>query len=321
MEVGPDSPDYVEATFASCESLARTHYENFSVGSRLLPKHLRRHFYAIYAFSRGIDDLGDEADGDRMALLDLWEGELDACYPESGDSEPGGRGFPTHPHFIALRETIREFEIPAGPFKRLIEANRRDQQIVRHETFGDLLEYCSYSANPVGELVLHLGGVTNPDPRVLALSDHICTALQLTNFWQDVKRDYEIGRIYIPLEDLDRFGVTEEQLSQDRCDDRFRALMRFEVDRARRLFIDGYPLISHLDRSLRSDLALFTRGGLSVLRAIERQSYDVLSARPTLSKFDKTKILVSTWLRSRLGFGLVPAGAFRSVATPNIRRA
>lgn len=314
MEVGPDSPDYLDATFALCEKLARTHYENFSVGSRLLPKHLRRHFYSIYAFSRGVDDLGDEATGDRMALLGLWERELDACYPESGGPNSRKNGFPTHPYFVALSETIRLFEIPAGPFKRLIEANRRDQQIVRHETYDDLLEYCTYSANPVGHLVLYLGGVREPGLHVL--SDHICTALQLTNFWQDVKRDYEIGRIYIPLEDLDRFGVSEEQISEGRCDDRFRALMRFQVERARQLFIDGYLLADHLDRSLRPDLALFTRGGLSVLQVIEHQDYDVLSTRPKLSKFEKTKILAATWLRSRLGLSLVPASAFKSSARP-----
>ncbi len=307
MEVGPDSPDYVDAAFALCEVLARTHYENFSVGSRLLPKHLRRHFYSIYAFSRGVDDLGDEAGGDRLALLDLWEQQLDACYAGS-HSDTG----PAHPYFVALRETIRKFDIPADPLKRLIEANRRDQRIVRHETYGDLLEYCTYSANPVGRLVLYLGGIR--EPRLQVLSDHICTALQLTNFWQDVKRDSDIGRIYIPLEDLERFGVSEEQIAEGKTNDRFRALMQFQVDRARNLFIDGYLLGRHLDRSLRSDLALFTRGGLAVLQAIERSGYDVLSARPTLSKFDKTKILASTWLRSKFGRGLMPASAFNSSA-------
>ena len=148
------------------------------------------------------------------------------------------------------------------------------------------------------------------------MSDHICTALQLTNFRQDVKRDYEIGRIYIPLEDLDRFGVSEEQISEGKTDDRFRALMRFQVDRARKLFVAGHPLGDHLERSLGSDLALFTRGGLAVLQAIERQDYDVLSTRPTLSKLDKTKILAATWLRSRLRLSLIPASAFKSSARP-----
>ena len=314
MEVGPDSPGYLGAAFALCEDLARTHYENFSVGSRLLPKHLRRHFYSIYAFSRGVDDLGDEAAGDRLALLDLWEQQLDACYPDSGSPDPRHNAPPTHPHFLALSETIRIFDIPADPLMRLIEANRRDQQTIRHETYDDLIDYCTYSANPVGRLVLYLGGVR--EPGLQEMSDHICTALQLTNFWQDVKRDYEIGRIYIPLEDLDRFGVSEEQISEGKTDDRFRALMRFQVDRARKLFVAGYPLGDHLERSLGSDLALFTRGGLAVLQAIERQDYDVLSTRPTLSKLDKTKILAATWLRSRLRLSLIPASAFKSSARP-----
>ncbi len=314
MEVGPDSPQYVDAAFALCEDLARTHYENFSVGSRLLPKHLRRHFYSIYAFSRGVDDLGDEAPGDRLALLDLWEQQLDACYPDTGGPNSRSNAVPTHPYFVALTETIRIFDIPVDPLKRLIEANRRDQNITRHETYDDLLEYCTYSANPVGRLVLYLGGVRKPELQVL--SDHICTALQLTNFWQDVKRDHENGRIYIPLEDLDRFGVSEEQISEGKTDDRFRAVMRFQVDRARALFADGIPLVEYLDRPLRSDLALFTRGGLAVLQAIERKDYDVLSTRPTLSKPDKTKILAATWLRSRLGLSLVPASNFKSSARP-----
>ncbi|MCH8229180.1 MAG: squalene synthase HpnC [Chloroflexi bacterium] len=314
MEVGPGSPGYLDAAFALCEDLARTHYENFSVGSRLLPKHLRRHFYSIYAFSRGVDDLGDEAAGDRLALLDLWEQQLDACYPDSGSPDPRHNAPPTHPYFIALSETIRIFDIPADPLMRLIEANRRDQQTIRHETYDDLIDYCTYSANPVGRLVLYLGGVR--EPGLQEMSDHICTALQLTNFWQDVKRDYEIGRIYIPLEDLDRFGVSEEQIATGKTDDRFRALMRFQVDRARKLFVAGYPLGDHLDRSLGSDLALFTRGGLAVLQAIERQDYDVLSTRPTLSKLDKTKILAATWLRSRLRLSLIPASAFKSSARP-----
>ena len=317
LEVGPDSPDYLDAAFASCEHLARTHYENFSVGSRLLPKHLRRHFYAIYAFSRGVDDLGDEAAGNRLELLDLWEQQLEACYTEVGRSSTAGSNSPgsdtpAHPYFVALAETVRTFGIPIDPLKRLIEANRRDQSIVRHETYDDLLNYCSFSANPVGRLVLYLGGIREPELQLL--SDQICTALQLTNFWQDVKRDFQIGRIYIPLEDLDRFGVSEEQIARGITDDRFRALMAFEVDRARQLFIDGYQLSEHLDRSLKSDLALFTRGGLAVLQAIEREDYDVLNTRPTLTKLDRAWILVATWLRSKLKLGLVPLGAFKASA-------
>jgi squalene synthase HpnC len=305
MEVSPNSPDYLDATFAACEQLAKTHYENFSIGSRLLPKHLRKHFYSIYAFSRGVDDLGDEADGDRLALLDLWEQQLDLCYPtvENIDS-------PTHPYFVALAETIRTFEIPNEPFKRLIEANRRDQTITRHQSFDDILEYCTYSANPVGRLVLFLSGVR--EEKLHELADKTCTALQLANFWQDVGVDLEIGRIYIPLEDLNQFGVTEQQIVERRHDKNFENLMRFQVKRTRQLFIDGYPLADHLDIALKSDFALFTRGGLEILRAIERQNYTVLTSRPKISKLGKARIFTSTWIRSKLGIRLIPKRAFES---------
>ncbi|HJP27517.1 MAG TPA: squalene synthase HpnC [Dehalococcoidia bacterium] len=307
MEVGSDSPDYLDATFAVCEKLAKTHYENFSVGSRLLPKHLRKHFYSIYAFSRGVDDLGDETHGDRPTLLDLWERELDNCYPPE---EPTGT--PAHPYFVALAETIRTFDIPAEPFKRLIEANRRDQTITRHETFEDVLEYCSYSANPVGHLVLYLSGIR--DLKLHDLSNRTCTGLQLANFWQDVGRDLEIGRIYIPQEDLVQFGVTETQILDRQHDDKFEALMRFQVDRARQLFSEGYALVDHLDKSLKSDFVLFARGGLEILRAIERQNYTVLATRPRISKLCKTRIFTSTWIRAKLGLPLIPNGVFKSAA-------
>ena len=308
MEVGSNSPDYLEATFAACEILAKTHYENFSVGSRLLPKHLRKHFYSIYAFSRGVDDLGDEADGDRLALLDLWEKELDSCY--SASKQASESNTPSHPYFVALAETIRTFEIPAEPFKRLIEANRRDQTITRHKTFDDVLEYCTYSANPVGHLVLYLSGVR--DPKLHELANKTCTGLQLANFWQDVGVDLEIGRIYIPQEDLERFGVTEAQITERTHDEKFEALMKFQVDRARQLFIDGYPLADHLESSLKSDFALFARGGLAILQAIEQQNYTVLSKRPRISKLGKIRIFASTWIRSKLGISLIPKRAFKS---------
>jgi squalene synthase HpnC len=308
MEVGSNSPGYLEATFAACEYLAKTHYENFNVGSRLLPKHLRKHFYSIYAFSRGVDDLGDEADGDRIALLDLWEKELDSCY--SATKQAGESPIPSHPYFVALAETIRTFNIPSEPFKRLIEANRRDQTITRHKTFDDLLEYCTYSANPVGHLVLYLSGIR--DPKLHKLANKTCTGLQLANFWQDVGVDLEIDRIYIPQEDLERFGVTESQITERTHDDQFEALIRFQVDRARQLFIDGYPLVNHLESSLKSDFALFARGGLAILQAIEQQNYTVLSKRPRISKLGKVRIFASTWIRSKLGISLIPKRDFKS---------
>lgn len=307
MEVGSNSPDYLNATFAACEQLAKTHYENFSVGSRLLPKHLRKHFYSIYAFSRGVDDLGDETDGDRLALLDLWERELNSCYPTTDSAAS-----PSHPYFVALAETIRTFDIPPEPFRRLIEANRRDQTITRHKTFEDVIEYCTYSANPVGHLVLYLSGIRNAELHELA--DKTCTGLQLANFWQDVGIDIDLERIYIPLEDLERFGVSEDQIRERKHDTNFETLMRFQVDRSRQLFVDGYRLADHLDSPLRSNFSLFARGGLEILRAIERQNFTVLTSRPRISKYGKARIFVSTWIRSKLGTGLIPKGAFKSAA-------
>jgi len=307
IEIGPSDPGYLEATFSACKQLAKSHYENFTVGSKMIPKKLRPHFYSIYAFSRCVDDLGDIAEGDRLVLLDIWEEQLDACYLNSAISNG-----PTHPYFIALAQTIRLFNIPAVPFKMLIEANRRDQKTTRTETFDDLLEYCTYSANPVGHLVLYLCGIK--DKKLQRLADLTCTALQLANFWQDVTRDLKIGRIYIPIEDMQRFGISEHKLAIGKIDDSFRALMRFEVDRTRQFFVDGYSLIQFLDPSTRSDFALFTRGGLSILQQIERKGFDVLSSRPTVSGHEKAKILASTWIRSKLGISLVPQSAFKSVA-------
>ena len=307
IAIEPSDPGYLEATFNACEQLAKSHYENFAVGSKMVPKKLRPHFYSIYAFSRCVDDLGDVAEGDRLALLDLWEKQLDACYLNAT-----GSGGPTHPYFIALTQTIRLFNIPADPFKMLIEANRRDQKTTRTETFDDLLEYCTYSANPVGHLVLYLCGIK--DKKLQRLADLTCTALQLANFWQDVNRDLEIGRIYIPLEDMNRFGISEHQVALGEANDNFRALMQFEINRTRQLFIKGYSLAQFLDPAIRTDFALFIRGGLSILQQIERKDFDVLSSRPTISAYEKGKILASTWIRSKLGISLVPGSAFKSVA-------
>ena len=307
IEIGPSDPGYLKASFIACEQLAKSHYENFAIGSKMVPKKLRPHFYSIYAFSRCVDDIGDVAKGDRLALLDLWEKQLDACYLDSTD--PRG---PTHPYFIALAQTIKLFNIPADPFKRLIEANRIDQKTTSVKTFDDLLEYCTYSANPVGHLVLYLSGIK--DKKLQKLANFTCTGLQLANFWQDVSRDLEIGRIYLPLEDMNRFGISEHQLSHGEADDNFKAMMRFQINRTRRFLIEGYNLAQFLDPAIRSDFALFTRGGLSILQQIERENFDVLSSRPTVSAYQKGKMLASTWIRSKLGLNLVPKSAFNSVA-------
>ncbi|HZP26280.1 MAG TPA: squalene synthase HpnC [Dehalococcoidia bacterium] len=270
----------VEEAFAYCRQLAHGHRENFTVASFLLPADKRRYMYSVYAFCRGVDDLGDEAEGDRLALLDDWESELRSCY----------EGSPRHPAFVALRETISAFDIPPEPFLRLIEANRMDQRNSTYDTFSDIVYYCEHSANPVGHLVLYLFGYSDPERQ--ALSDATCTALQLANFWQDVARDLEKGRCYIPLEDMQAFGYSLEALKGRVYNHSFRRLMAFEVQRARSLFADGLGLIGTVDRRLRVDLKLFSLGGLTVLSAIEAINYDVLHRRPSLSRLQKAGLFL-----------------------------
>lgn len=271
-----------------CRKLARSHYENFSVATMFLPKHLRQHFFNVYAYCRISDDLGDEV-GDpeaSLALLDEWETELDRCY------DGGAR----HAVFVALAETVREFDIPKHEFSDLLRAFRQDQTVTRYETFQDLLGYCRYSANPVGHLVLYLCGYRDAERQ--RLSDFTCTALQLANFWQDVASDYLRGRVYLPLEDLRRFGVDERGISESQFTPEFGQLMRFEVARAREWFQQGLPLIDQVGRNLSRDLDLFSRGGLEILNAIEEQDYDVLSRRPALSKGRKLKLVArAVWSR------------------------
>ncbi|MBI4201066.1 MAG: squalene synthase HpnC [Chloroflexi bacterium] len=270
-----------------CESLARTHYENFPVATFLLPRRLRPHFYAVYAYCRWADDLGDET-GDRsraLALLNRWEEELRACY----------QGQARHPVFVALRETIEQCEIPPEPFRDLLTAFRMDQTKTRYPTWAEVLEYCRYSANPVGRLVLCVGG--HRDPELDRLSDFTCTALQLANFWQDVRRDFEIGRIYIPLETMARHGYSEDDLRACRYDERFRNLLRELVERTRDWFERGLPLAARVDRRLAMDIELFSRGGMEVLRRIERQNYNVLARRPALDSDAKALLLASVVAR------------------------
>ena len=286
--VGAPACPSVDESYALCERLAKSHYENFSVASFLLPRDKRRRFYAIYAFCRFVDDLGDEFDGDRLGALDYWQDETEACFS----------GTPSHPYMIALRDTIHSFDIPREPFLRLIEANRMDQTISRYAVYEDLERYCQRSANPVGRLVLYVCGYRDEERQ--RLSDYTCTALQLANFWQDVSRDYDKGRIYIPLEDMDRFGCAEEALGRREVTDGFLRLMKFQVDRTRQLFVKGSPLVGLVDDSIKLDIALFSKGGLSVLESIERQGYDVLSRRPVVGKAKKMYLLLSTLLKLKL---------------------
>ena len=285
---GPPRPYSLAEGYAYCQRLATSHYENFSVVSWLLPRPLRPHMYAVYAYCRGVDHLGDEAEGDRLALLDGWEAELRRCY----------EGSPQQPAFVALQETVRRFDIPTEPFRRLIEANRADQRVSRYRTYNDLLGYCENSANPVGRLVLYIFGYRDEERQML--SDATCTALQLTNFWQDVRRDLDKGRIYIPLEDMERFGYGEADLLAGRSDGRFRDLMAFQVQRTRELFRDGLALIPKVSGRLTLDLRLFSLGGLAVLDAIEGMGYDVLQRRPTLSRARKAWLVVRGLLPIRV---------------------
>jgi squalene synthase HpnC len=273
-----------------CVRLATTHYENFPVVTWFLPKHLHQHFYNVYAYCRISDDLGDEV-GDKqqsLLMLDQWEAELTLCY----------HGEPRHPVFVALRETVREYGIPQHEFSDLLQAFRQDQIVTRYPRFNDLLGYCQYSANPVGHLVLYLCGYGDAERQ--KLSDYTCTALQLANFWQDVATDFAKGRIYLPLEDFAKFGVTERELAERDPTPQFLAMMKFEVDRARDWFHRGLPLAKNVDRRLALDIELFSRGGLAILRAIEKQNYDVLTSRPVISKRRKVLLLARAALGNLL---------------------
>ncbi len=278
----PDRRPTLEEARAYCQRLATSHYENFHVASWFLPARLRPHFHSIYAYCRIADDLGDEV-GNReqsLALLNLWGRELDTCY----------RGEARHPVFVALAETVRVCGIPQKPFADLLVAFRQDQTVARYQTMDDVLDYCTYSANPVGRLVLYACGYREPE--MFRLSDFTCTALQLANFWQDVSSDYARGRIYLPLADMQAYAVDEATIARRDPTPDFRALLGYEVDYARRLFVQGSPLIAMVDRELALDLDLFTRGGTEILHAIERRHYDVLTMRPVISKPRKLGLLL-----------------------------
>lgn len=275
------APSLAEAQ-AYCRQLAESHYENFHVATWFLPKRLRPHFQSIYAYCRISDDLGDEVGNTQqsLALLDFWNGELDACY----------RGVARHPVFVALAETIQACNIPKQPFADLLIAFRQDQTVTRYRTMEDVFGYCRNSANPVGHLVLYACGYREPE--LFTLSDFTCTALQLANFWQDVREDDRRDRIYLPLVDMERFGVSEQQIHERRFTPEFRALMQHEVEYTQALFAQGQPLQGRVDSELAVDLALFSAGGQEILRSIVRQNYDVLQSRPAISKTRKAALLM-----------------------------
>lgn len=279
----------LDLAYQHCWRIATTHYENFSVGSWLLPRRLRRHIAAIYAFARTADDIADEGRAtpeERLAHLAAWEEALDDCY----------RGRPINPIFRALADTAAKFDLPIEPFQDLLDAFRRDVEFKPFPTFEDLLSYCRCSADPVGRLMLYLFG--HRDEEQQRLSDKICTGLQLTNFWQDVAIDAAKGRVYLPLEDFARFGTAPEEIALGRVSRELRQLMVFEVDRARRLLVEGLALRDRIDRRLGREVFLFASGGLAILRKIESVDYDVFSRRPELSRWEKAALVL------RAGAGL-----------------
>lgn len=292
---GPESlaaaPSLAEAE-AYCRTLATSHYENFPVVSWLLPKPLHQHFFNIYAFCRWADDLGDEA-GDparALQLLAWWRAETERCY--CGECR--------HPVFVALAPTIARFRIPAEPLLDLISAFEQDQTVREYDTFAQLRDYCRRSADPVGRLVLMVCEQATPEH--ITWSDSICTGLQLANFWQDVKRDLSIGRIYVPRQDYERFGYCREDFDRRVTNPAFLELMRFEVDRARQFLQTGLPLAAEMPGPLQIEIDLFARGGLCILKRIERIGYRVWDTRPQVTKFDVLRLMASAlarhvWLR------------------------
>jgi squalene synthase HpnC len=276
----------LDEALAYTRRLACGHYENFSVVSLLLPRHLRQDFCNIYAFCRTVDDLGDEVGDPEVSLASLAQMREQTLACHAGRAETLV--------FIALRETINRHQIPAQPFLDLIDAFEQDQRVNRYATFADLLNYCRRSANPVGRLVLYICGYRDADRQ--ELSDKTCTALQLANFWQDVRRDYlNVNRIYIPQESMARFGVTEAQLSaqvhQGRCTPEFRDLLRFEIERTETLFDEGDQLLPLLNAAVRPQVRLFGQGGRAILKAIRRRGFDTISRRPKLSALQKSALV------------------------------
>ena len=274
-----------------CSDFTHGNYENFSVVSRLLPHNLIPHFHAVYSFCRWADDLGDETGGGENALklLKWWRSELQDCYAER----------PYHPIFVALSSTIRQFHIPEQLFKDLIFAFEQDQMVLEYQTFEQLLKYCKYSANPVGRLVLILWESFDEEKGVY--SDHICTALQLANFWQDVARDFSMGRIYIPADCRMKFGYTHRDLIDHAQNGAFESMMADLVERTEKMFFMGSPLLNMVPHSRKVDLELFIEGGLAILGKIKALQYRVWDTRPSLSKLEKTMIF-SRSLFKRLPF-------------------
>ena len=268
--------------------MAQASSENFPVASRLLPRTVRADLLAVYGFARLVDDAGDEASGDRLALLDELEADLERAFT----------GTARNPLLIALQPTLSQCSLPIAPFRRLVEANRRDQLVHRYQTFAELLGYCELSANPVGELVL--GILDAATPRRLELSNRICSALQLVEHWQDVAEDHRRGRVYLPAEDLERFGVLDQELADHAATESFKRLMAFEVARARGMLSEGAPLVRTLRGRSAFAVAAFVAGGRAALLAVERADFDVLASRPRPGAALRAQQLLATLLRPEL---------------------
>lgn len=272
------------AAYNHCRHINQNHYENFPVASKLLPQKIRPAIDAIYAFARTADDFADEAqfEGQRLARLQEWESQLQS-------------GHATHPIFIALFDAISQHQIPKELLQKLLTAYRMDVAQNRHATFDDLLHYCEFSANPIGRLVLWLFGYR--DEKIFKLSDHICTALQLANFWQDVAVDLQKNRIYLPVVDMQKFGVTEQSLLAHDCSEGFQKLLQQQIGKTKDLFAAGKDLGKHLSGRLKLEIGLTRKAGMAILHKIERQNFDVLNARPTLSKMDFGWLFLQTLAR------------------------
>ena len=284
MSSGSSPPRQLRESQRYCRRLATGHYENFLVASILLPRRMRQPFYNIYAFCRTADDFADESESPEQALEQLsgLESDLEATF--SGD--PPQRGL-----FPALGDTIDTFRISKKPFLDLLSAFRQDQHKCSYENNAELFDYCRRSANPVGHMVLQLGGALNDQNA--ALSDQICTGLQLANFWQDVGRDHRIGRIYLPREARDRFGVTPEMLAEPSTPSPLRDLLKSLCDEAEERFRTGLPLAENVPRWLAADIRLFAHGGLATLDAIRGIDFDVLRRRPTVGKLKQLSLVAA----------------------------
>jgi squalene synthase HpnC len=268
--------------------MARAQSENFPVASRVLPRRVRSHLLAIYGFARLVDELGDSGSAEPLAALDWLEAELDRAFDARAQ----------HPLLAVLSPTLRECALPREPFLRLIEANRLDQRVARYETWERLRAYCALSADPVGELVLRVFGLATPAR--ISLSDSICTALQLTEHCQDVAEDLVRGRVYIPAEDLQRFGCSVSDLNAAHAGEPLRAVLAFEVERARALLRDGAPLIAELRGRPKIAIAAFIAGARAALDAIEAADYDVLAGAPRAGHSRRALALARTL---RAGWG------------------